>query len=320
MNEKNFFKNIFRRLLSAIVNSILNFLNIFIIYRIGNSIGDQLCMSAVVRSLSNQYPHKIFIISSFPEIFENNPRISKNFGVLGSGLYLSRVLRFLSGPNLENFLFKNDKFTYEDYMRRFGRNMHLVQAHSMHFKFNLDYSEIVNEIYFSEIEINEYTKKFSLPTSYAVVQPNAKTTYTPNKQWGLHNYQEVILKCKHIHWIQVGVPGDSLLKGTENYIGKTSFRELAFIIKNASFVIADEGLLNHIASAFMTKSLVVQSGFTPIEISKYDSSIPIVSNPQVECAPCWITEKCPKKKKYCTEQISVNQIIETIKRVECDGY
>ncbi|MDC0599163.1 hypothetical protein OAO97_00985 [Candidatus Pseudothioglobus singularis] len=272
-------------------------------------------MSALIRLISKQYSYRIFVISSFPEIFKNNPRISKNIRILGRGLFLSRVLRFLSGPNLENFLFRNDKYTYEDFMKRFGTNLHLVQAHSLHFHNELDYSEIVNEIYFSEIELKEYTKKFNLPNSFAVVNPNGKTSYTPNKQWGFNNYQEVIKKCQDIHWIQVGILGDSLLENVDNYIGLTSFRELAFLIKKADFVIADEGLLNHIASSFKTKSLIVHSGFSQIEISKYTSSLPIVNNPQVECAPCWITDACPQKKKYCTEQISVNQVIESIKWV-----
>lgn len=305
-------------ILSSIVNSILNLLNIFVIYRIGNSYGDQLCMTAAVRLISEKYSYRIIVISSFPEIFKNNPRISKNIGIIGRGLYLSRILRFLTGSNLENFLFQNTKFTYEDYMRRFGDGIHLVQAHSMHFKINLDYSEIINEIYLSELEIKEYTKKFNLPKNYAIVNPNAKISYTPNKQWGINKYQEVIKQCQNIFWIQVGVLGDSSLEGVENYIGLTSFRELAFLVKKADFVLADEGLLNHIASAFKTKSLVVHSGFSQIEISNYDSTLPIVNKPQVECAPCWITESCPQKMKYCTEQISVNQVIESIKWTDCN--
>ena len=305
-------------ILSSIVNSILNLLNIFVIYRIGNSYGDQLCMTAAVRLISEKYSYRIIVISSFPEIFKNNPRISKNIGIIGRGLYFSRILRFLTGSNLENFLFQNTKFTYEDYMRKFGDGIHLVQAHSMHFKINLDYSEIINEIYLSEFEIKEYTKKFNLPKNYAIVNPNAKISYTPNKQWGINRYQEVINQCQNIFWIQVGVLGDSLLEGVENYIGLTSFRELAFLIKKADFVLADEGLLNHMASAFKTKSLVVHSGFSQIEISNYDSTLPIVNKPQVECAPCWITDSCPQKMKYCTEQISVNQVIESIKWTKCN--
>jgi hypothetical protein len=39
----------------------------------------------------------------------------------------------------------------------------------------------------------------------------------------------------------------------------------------------------------------------------------VVNNPQVNCAPCWLTSNCPKKIKYCTEQIPIEQVINQIK-------
>ena len=298
--------------LSGIVNYILKMFNVFIIYRIGEAIGDQLCMTAVIRLINEQHPYKILAISSYPEIFYNNLRIWKCFGVRGSGLYLSRILRFLSGAQLENFLFKNDKCSLEEYMRENNSKLHLVQVHAMHFKINIDFNQISNELYLSELEIKTYTKKFNLPKTYSVIQPNTKTSYTPNKQWGMNNYQEVVTQLKDINWIQVGVDGDIILKDVENYVGITSLRELAFLIKNAEFVLADEGLLNHIASSVGSRSYVVYSGFHPTEISHYDGTVPIVNNPQVECSPCWLKVNCPKKIKYCTEEISVDQVIKTL--------
>lgn len=314
MSTTQVIKQIFQKPLGGIFNSILKMFNIYIIYRIGSAIGDQLCMSAVIRLINEQHRFKIVVISSYPELFINNPRISKNFGVLGTGLYLSRILRFLSGSNLENFLFKNDKFTFEEYMREKNSKLHLVQAHAMHFKIDIDFNQISNELYLSELEIKAFKKKYKLPNTYSVIQPNTKTSYTPNKQWGIINYQEIVTKLKDINWIQVGLDGDLILNGAENFVGKTSLRELALLIKNAEFVLADEGLLNHIASSVGSKSYVVYSGFSRTEISNYDGTIPIVNSPQVECAPCWLRINCPKKIKYCTEEISVNQVIKTLKQ------
>ena len=299
----------------SIFNYILRVLNIFIIYRVGHAVGDQLCMSAVIRLLDQQFSFKIIVISSFPELFYNNPRVWKNFKltVNGYGPLIVRVLRFLSGKNLANFLFINPNIRYEEYMRDVKSPLHLVEANSLHFKINLNFDFIANEIYFSQKEIIAFTEKFKLPSSYSVIQPNSKTSYTPNKQWGFQKYQKVIAQLKNITWIQIGVTGDLLLNDVENYVGKTSLRELAFIIKNAEFIVADEGLLNHIASAVKTKSYVVYSGFSNIDIAKYNETISIVNNPQVNCAPCWITSNCPKKIKYCTEQISIEQVINQIK-------
>lgn len=307
-------KYIIQKPLSGIVNYILKMFNVFIIYRIGKAIGDQLCMTAVIRLINEQHPYKILVISSYPEIFYNNPRIWKCFGVRGNGLYLSRILRFLSGGQLENFLLTNDNITFEDYMRENNIKLHLVKVHALNFKIDIDFNQISTELYLSELEIKAYTKKFNLPNTYSVIQPNPKTSYTPNKQWGMNNYQEVVTQLKDINWIQVGVDGDKILNDVENYVGITSLRELAFVIKNAEFVLADEGLLNHMASSVGSRSYVVYSGFHPTEISHYAGTIPIVNSPQVECSPCWLKVNCPKKNKYCTEEISVNQVINTLKQ------
>ena len=298
----------FQKPLSGIVNYILKVFNVFIIYRIGSAIGDQLCMSTVIRLINEQYPFKIVVISSYPEIFYNNPRILKCFGVRGSGLYLSRILRFLSGAQLENFLFNNNELSYTEYMRAYGNNLHLVQAHSLHFKHNIDFTEILNEIYFSKSEINEYKNKFDLPEVYSVVQPNSKLTYTPNKQWKIDNFQYVINKRQNVRWVQVGESGEFLLNSVEDYRGKTSLREFFYVISRAKFVFATEGIVNHIASAFKVKSYVLSSGFSNTVLSKYNNSVFFDSSHSCDKSPCWLLEECGVFKKPCLSNINPNEI------------
>jgi ADP-heptose:LPS heptosyltransferase len=309
-------RSLFKNIASNITNSILSFFNIYIIYRIGHAVGDQLCMTSVIRLINEQHPFKIVVISSFSELFHNNPRIWKNYEVKVSfvGSLIARILKCLSGKCIENFLFTSKKEVYEDYMRENKSLLHLVEVNTLHFKIDLNFDQISNEIFLSENEINMFSKKFNLHEPYSVIQPNTKTSYTPNKEWGFEKYQKIVTKLQDINWVQVGLEGDLILNGVENVTGKTSLRELAFIIKNANFVIADEGLFNHMASSVGSISYVVYSGFHPIEISKYEKTISIVNNPQVECSPCWITEACPKKNKYCTEQISIEQVINEIKQ------
>jgi ADP-heptose:LPS heptosyltransferase len=321
MNMKQLATQTLKYPLSHLVNSLLGYFNIFVIFRAGDSIGDQLCMSAIVRLVDMQYKHRIIVISTYPELFLNNPRIWKNYKLIQnkSGNFIVRALRFLSGKWLVNFLYTNNNLIYEEFMRIDAKKLHLVEAHSAHFKININFNEIKNEIYFSEDETKALISKFNLPSHYAVIQPNGKITYTPNKNWGFKNYQAVVLSLGQENWIQVGAYSDKVLNNATNYSGKTSLRELAFLIKYADFVLADEGLLNHIASAFNTKSYVVYSGFSPTEIANYDRTISIVNKPQVECSPCWIRGKCPQKIKYCTENISVNQVVNKIKKDNYDS-
>lgn len=310
-------KKIFQRHMSAIVNYFLKIFNIFIVFRIGRAIGDQLCMSAVVRLIDEQYSFKIIVVSSFPELFDNNPRIWRNYGAKFNnfGIYASKILRFLSGERLENFLFKSDIYSIDEFMREKKNTLHLAEIHSMHFKIDINFHEISNEIFFSDQEIEEFKMKFNLPKDFSLIQPNPKTSYTPNKQWGVEKYQEVVNQVKHISWIQAGVEGDVVLDNVDSYVGKTSLRELAFLIKKAKFVLADEGLFNHLASSVGSTSVVVYSGFSSSELAKYKRTISIVNNPQVECSPCWLKEKCPKKIKFCTELISINQVINVIQEL-----
>ena len=100
-------KFFFKKILSKLTNSVLKFFNIYVIYRIGHAVGDQLCMTLIIRLINEQHPFKIVVISSFSELFDNNPRIWKNYEVKVSfiGSFIARILRFLSGERIENFLF-----------------------------------------------------------------------------------------------------------------------------------------------------------------------------------------------------------------------
>ena len=298
--------------LSGIINHILKMFNVFIIYRIGSAIGDQLCMTAGVRLINEQYPFKIVVISSYPEIFYNNPRIWKIVGVEGQGLYLSKILRLLSGAQLENFLFNNNELSYADYMRVYGHNLHLVQAHSMHFKHNIDFTEILNEIHFSKDEIRLYQQKFKLSSSFSLINPVGKDSYTPNKNWGFKNFQHVVKFSNNINWIQVGLPKDKELLGVIDCYNTTKLRELFYLTSQAKFVLAAEGLINHISSAFKTKSYVVHSGFSQVSLSHYKNTVFISNHSACEFAPCWRLEECGVKNKPCIFGITPNTVLEII--------
>ena len=303
MGIKRTIKYTFQKPLSSAVNYLFKRFNIFVIYRIGNAIGDQLCMSAIVRLIDEQYPFKIVIISSYPEIFYNNPRVWKNIGVKRFSLYISRVLRFFSGPQLENFLFKNNKYSFEEYMRSSGKGLHLVEAHSLHFNHGINYNIIQNEIYLSKSEIEKYAKKFNLPESYSVIQPNSKISYTPNKQWDMGDFQKVVDKRRDIYWVQVGNQNEFLLKNVQDYRGRTTLRELFYIVSRSQFVFANEGIMNHIASAFDVKSYVISSGFSDISLTKYDNSVLFNSNDSCDRSPCWLLDECGVSGKPCLSSI-----------------
>lgn len=303
------------------INLILKYFNIFIIYRFGNAIGDQVCMSAIVKEIYLQKKFKVIVFSSYPEIFFNNPYVWKNLNIKKYNFLIKKILeKFLhvsKGGQIENFCFpSSNSITFESYMRDTKAKISLINAHSLHFKLKFKLNETKPDIFFTDDEIRQYENKFKELENFAIIQPTGKTTYTPNKEWDFEKYQNVINNTQEsIKWVQVGFRNDKLLDNVIDLRDKTNtLRELAFVIKKSNFVLSNEGLLNHIAASVDTKSFIVFSGFSQIELAKYDTTIPIVKSPQIQCAPCWILEKCPKEIKYCTEDILVDYVVKLLRK------
>lgn len=307
--------------ISYLINFFLKKLNIFIVYRFGSAIGDQVCMSAIAKEMKVQKNFRVIVCSSYSEIFLNNPYVWKNIDIKKYNLFIRKlIVKFLTISNcgqIENFCFPTVNGGLENYMRESKAKISLIEAHTLHFKTQLDLKDAKPDIFFDEDELQILKEKFKdLPNSFAIIQPIGKTTYTPNKEWGFEKYQEVVNKTQEkIRWVQVGLENDVLLSGVVDMRGRTkTLRELAYVVSKSNFILSNEGLLNHIAASVNIKSFVVFSGFSQIELAKYDTTIPIVKVPQVECAPCWVLEKCPKEKKWCTENIEVTEVIKTIKK------
>ena len=305
------------------INFILKKLNVFIIYRLGDAIGDQLCMTAVIEEIAKKKNFRIIVISKYSEFFMNNPNIFINISFYKLNELIQRiikkVLQKIKGTQIENFSFENDNFEcLEDYMRETKSKESLIEVQSKHFKYKLDLNNAIPILYFSDEELLIFNEKFKdLPNDFAIIQPIGKTTYTPNKEWSFEKFQEVVHSID-IDWLQTGLKDDKVLLNVLDYTSKTkNIRELAYIISKARFILCLEGLLNHVAAAVKTKSFVIFSGFHCVEIANYDFTVSILNSPQVECAPCWLLSKCPLPIKYCTEGITVQRVIDVIKN-DCD--
>ena len=255
--------------LLSLVNYFLSKKQLFVIYRFGTSIGDQLCITAVAREYYIQRNFKVVVITPYPELFYNNCYVYKVIDMSNSSVYIRRLISsILDGVDsnyIENFRAKtNSGESFEEFMRKSKTDMHLIQLHSLHFKIRCDLECAAPNIFFTSNELNLYRDAFPLSGDYSVVQPVGKVTYTQNKEWGFDRYQKVINKTKHrIKWVQVGFETDKLLEGVIDYRGRTSsIRELAYVVKKSNFILSNEGLLNHVAASVNTDSVVIFSGFS----------------------------------------------------------
>ena len=157
-----------------------------------------------------------------------------------------------------------------------------------------------------------YENKFIniLPKNFCIVQPFSKENFTPIRSWNFNKYQEIVNKFK-TNWIQVGLRNEKLLDGVIN-LQDTSIRELFYIVYKSNFILSNDGALNHIANCFNKKSFVILSGFTHEEFIKYKNTKLISRLPQIKCAPCYLKTECPNERKFCTEDISVDDVLKAI--------
>lgn len=302
-----------------IINKLLQFFNLFILYRFGSAIGDQLCMTAIVENLQTEHHLKTVVFSNYPELFKNNPNVYKNYSFKNIPKlfrnFLLSLLRIAEGENIANFCFPKQKDDgLECFMRKSKAKISLIEAHSYYFKKKLILLKATPKLYFSRDELEVFSKKFRiLPERFCIIQPIGKTTYTPNKEWGFENFQNIINSFHDFPWLQTGMSNELLLDHVIDFRGKTeSLRELAYIVFKAEFVLCLEGLLNHLAASVGTRSFCLFSGFHPVEIANYATTIPIVLDPQPDCSPCWLLDKCPKENKLCTDNLQPEQVIKTI--------
>jgi len=314
--------NLIFYLVGKFLDYFLKKMKLFIIYRDGAAIGDQLCISAIVYEIHKQLGMKCLVISKYPDLFLNNPDVVNTVALDRIPRIVMRVITFFVRTSkikyIGNFNFYRKKMRFQVYMNKVGsyRKLHLLQAHTLDFKIDLNLlHNVYPKIYFSKDETLDFEKELNLDFEYITVHSTTKESFTPNKSWSFDKLQETInlIHGGGIKIIQVGLASDPELKNTIDMRGKTeNLRKLCFIISKSRLVLTTEGLLNHVAAAFGIMTVVVQSGFSHPELAKYQNNWIIYHRPKIGCAPCWLTSPCPHPTKICTENISPFKVSELV--------
>lgn len=99
---------------------------------------------------------------------------------------------------------------------------------------------------------------------FVLVEPRVKGTASPNKDWGVERYQQVIGLLPGVRFVQVGpemVPEAGWgLRGAE-YVQTPSFRDACGILAAAAGYLGPEGGLSHAAAALRRPGVVIFGTF-----------------------------------------------------------
>jgi len=311
--------------LAARVNARLARSGRMVVARIhGGGLGDTFCLTSVMREIHRRYGWRFVVVTRFPELFRHHPLVDRLYAYTELGFLHRRAIKWMlrhcteSGPDsrVARFEYAPGRMPSRDeFLRDHRRRISLAQLHSEHWGLGLDYANLRNDVHFGADEIVQLANALPAATPYALIKPTANSRWTPNKDWSHERFQDVVDAFPRVTWVQTGERDEPPLRGVIDWRGRSSLRELLYIVSRARLVLGPEGFLNHAASAFDVPSIVVASGYAHPELALYASTIAVVRSPQVPCAPCWLREPCPVPGKPCTGDITVHEVASAVNAV-----
>ncbi len=159
----------------------------------------------------------------------------------------------------------------------------------------------------------------SLKKPYAVIHPGARRWY---KSWPMEHFSELAdrIKALGIDVVIAGGPDDlenvakieSLMKEEPlNIAGKTTIRELAAVIKGASFFVGNDSAPMHISHVLGTRTIAL-FGPTDWRVWRPMGEGHFVFAKDLDCSPCGHSKDCDKVDDWCMRLITVEEVMEAV--------
>ncbi len=126
-----------------------------------------------------------------------------------------------------------------------------------------------------------------------------------NKEWLPERFQAVVdaLVPRH-RVVQLGLPDDPPLRGAEDLRGRTSIRESAAVLANASAFVGLVGFMMHLARAAECPAVIVYGGREHPSQSGYVCNENLFTT--LPCSPCWRWNSCDFEHRCMTAIESVD--------------
>lgn len=147
------------------------------------------------------------------------------------------------------------------------------------FIFREDYESEPGEIYLSASE-----KTLASQTAGAIViEPNVKARASPNKQWGLANWQHLAKSLRDLPLVQLGPPGTWMAGRHVRHVVTLSPRDAAGALSGARAAILHEGYLHHAAAALGIPAVVIRGGFIGPKVTGYPGQVDFFDGEGLGC-------------------------------------
>lgn len=273
-------------------------------------IGDTLLCTVPIEALAKANPQmRIWVITHYPEIFNNNPSV---YAALRPCNVAFAHASFLEGRVLD--------LAYTQ-ARRPGLEMeedvppvkHILEIMCARAGVACP-RELKPRFYLS----GEDKPGLPLPGEYVVVQsigPEAGSAMR-NKLWPAERYQEVVDQLHkampRIEVVQLGGPKETPLKNVLDLRGRNTIRETGEILAKAQLYIGGVGFLMHMARAVECPAVIIYGGREHAWQSGYPCNENIETH--LPCSPCWKWNRCDIDRE-CMKMITVEMVLQAVQRL-----
>jgi len=319
-----------------------------ILIRVPNWIGDAVVSTAFLKETKRIFK-KLYVLAdkSVSDIFEKNPAIdelitfnkSKNLDVISvifklrkynirtaitlTPSFSSALIFLLSGIKIRCG-FSDDGFLLNRKYKRDKNHSekHLIEEFKEVFylaSYKFDFKDIKQEIFVDNKMESEVLKNFKLNKRKFNIFISPFVKYGPAKMWDIRKFNELIEvlkeKIKNSRIYIIGTRQDleykfNLSKNVIDLRGKTTLKEIIYLIKNTNLFIGNDSGIMHIADAFEIPSLIVFGSTSPDWTGPLSNKVKILKA-NIHCSPCFKKE-CRYKTYECLKLITVEMAVKKI--------
>jgi hypothetical protein len=250
----------------------------YIIFNPEGGLGKIIASTAVVRNIQKNYPeHKIIVLTPWPEVYLNNPRVHR---VFKSGMTPYFYRDYLEGR--ESIVLKGEPYFNTNHLYS---KQHLIKSwcelHNLPFD-----GDIKPELYFNIAEQTYYAKNFEDGKPNLVIQTNGGAYEDERKySWtrDLPEQQSQILVnelSKNYRVLHITRKHSPILQNTERVDIVHNKRNFLSILLRSEKRLLIDSCLQHAAAAFNLPSTVCWVGTKP-EVFGYELHTNILPNKKI---------------------------------------
>ena len=272
-------------------------------FHFGGGLGDHLLCSAIFHELDKRGISNCWMLSHYPELFEDNPHSLK---VVEDDWRTLKLLDKIGRPS--TLLFYGEWIGDSDKIK--SPKKHILEE--MFIKTGISGEVALRPYWYANTDRNNLA--INLQDKYVCVQSTTPHSSTPmqNKCWSTDRMQKVLEEIgKRYEIVQLGTNKEPLLN---NIIDGRSLtiKESANLLAHAEFFIGQVGFLMHLARAVETRSVVIYGGREKAWQSGYPCNENLETHP--ECSPCWQNNRCDFNRK-CLRDISSEVVLHAVEKL-----